>query len=812
VDLIGKTLGQFQIIEELGKGGMSTVYKAYQANLQRSVAIKVLSPKLTDDMSLVKRFLREARAAAALHHSNVIVIYDVGSEEDTHYIVAEYLEGMTLAQLLEQAGALPQKRVLNIVRQIADALDYAHSRGLIHRDIKPSNIIVDPARNDHVTLMDFGLVQVSGGSRLTRTGFIMGTPDYMSPEQAKGEAIDHRTDIYSLGVTVYHMLTGEVPFDKPTPHAVLIAHIMEEPPMLTLPEGTAPSIDAVVRRSMAKEPSERYEWSGDLVSALELVMTGSDFSMAGTVPQVGVTADVTTQMPPPAGYPQTPPTGTPAHGQTLPEGVTPYPQTPPPYGQTPPKGITPESQTPPGGVTPDPRMPPPVVASPAITGTLGASLSSITSALLTQIRAVLAKIRAPGMWPMVALGAFGLLVVVVIAGILIVPSLLRQSDAMEGAPALPVTTATVTAVAVVPETATSVPSPTMLPPTSTSTVPPTATLPPTSTPTVPPTATLLPSSTPTAPPTATLLPMSTSTVPSTSTLAATPVQPTATPTPTLDTGSTLVFGNDGMVMVYVPAGEFLMGSTDADRNVEDDEKPQRSVYLDAFYISQYPVINRQFSQFVDTVGYRTDAEKAGSGWVWTGQAWELVEGADWRHPRGPGSSIADKMDHPVVQVTWNDAEAYCLWADKRLPTEAEWEKAARGTSGRSYPWGNSAPDGRKLNSCDVNCEIGWRDSSVDDGYVDTSPVGHYEAGKSPYGAYDMAGNVWEWVADWYEDDYYSQAPERNPQGPGSGEKRVTRGGSWYNVPWVGRGAFRTGLDPDVRDYSIGFRCVLPVTQ
>jgi formylglycine-generating enzyme required for sulfatase activity len=267
-----------------------------------------------------------------------------------------------------------------------------------------------------------------------------------------------------------------------------------------------------------------------------------------------------------------------------------------------------------------------------------------------------------------------------------------------------------------------------------------------------------------------------------------------------------------MVMVYVPAGEFLMGSTDADQNAEDDEKPRRSVYLDAFYISQHPVINEQFSRFVDAVGYRTDAEKAGSGWVWTGQVWELVQGADWRHPRGSGSSIADKTDHPVVQVTWDDAEAYCRWTGKRLPTEAEWEKAARGTSGSSYPWGDDAPDGQKLNLCDVDCEVGWRVLNVDDGYVDTSPAGHYEAGKSPYGVYDMAGNVWEWVADWYEDDYYGLAPERNPKGPGSGEKRVTRGGSWYNLPEVGRSAFRTGLDPDVRDYSIGFRCVLPVTQ
>jgi len=131
------------------------------------------------------------------------VVHDVGSEGNIHYIVSEYLDGSTLAQLLKEGGALPQERVLKIVRQIAAALDYAHSRGFIHRDVKPSNIMVDPGRDDHVTLMDFGLVWVAGGSQITRTGFIMGTPDYMSPEQAKGEAIDHRTDIYSLGVTLF---------------------------------------------------------------------------------------------------------------------------------------------------------------------------------------------------------------------------------------------------------------------------------------------------------------------------------------------------------------------------------------------------------------------------------------------------------------------------------------------------------------------------------------------------------------------------------------------------------------------------------
>ena len=293
----------------------------------------------------------------------------------------------------------------------------------------------------------------------------------------------------------------------------------------------------------------------------------------------------------------------------------------------------------------------------------------------------------------------------------------------------------------------------------------------------------------------------------TPTSAATEVRTTATVTPTMDSTPsaqatpTVVGAPEGMV--FVRAGEFIMGSPEGEGL--DNEHPQRTVYLDAFYISKYEVTNEQFSQFVDATGYTTDAETAGWGWAWTGEDWEEVEGADWRHPSGPGSSIEGKMDHPVVQVSWNDADAYCQWAGVRLPTEAEWEKAARGAYGREYPWGNSAPDGSKLNYCDVNCELAWKDSSVDDGYTDTAPVGHYEAGKSPYGAYDMAGNVWEWVADWYDPEYYSKAPDRNPQGPDSEERRVVRGGSWSGYQGDARCADRYGGAPDVRISYFGFR-------
>ncbi len=308
-----------------------------------------------------------------------------------------------------------------------------------------------------------------------------------------------------------------------------------------------------------------------------------------------------------------------------------------------------------------------------------------------------------------------------------------------------------------------------------------------------------------------------------------PVTPPAPsrPTPSTSTGTQVavgiypqqpqtppatVVGNDGAEMVLVPAGEFSMGS-DADeldrlkasRESFGDEIPRHRVHLDAFYIDKYEVTNARFQQFVQAIGHRTQAESEGWGYVFTGEKSEQVKGANWRAPRGPWSSIAGLEQHPVVQVSQDDAKAYCSWAGKRLPTEVEWEKAARGTDGRSYPWGNQF-DGRLANFCDTNCEYKWKDSAANDGYRYTAPVGSYEGGKSPYGVYDLAGNVWEWVADWYDANYYQNSPARNPQGPASGDQAVLRGGGWYDLALDVRAPNRFRRAPADRDGLIGFRC------
>ena len=333
-----------------------------------------------------------------------------------------------------------------------------------------------------------------------------------------------------------------------------------------------------------------------------------------------------------------------------------------------------------------------------------------------------------------------------------------------------------------------------------------------------PSTTAAPGDTPEPTPTGTASPSSTPSP----TLTGTPSSTlSVTLSPTQATVTSLVREKDGAVMVYVPAGEFLMGS-DLDQ-VEEAfqacntmlrgcerkwfaaEMPQHKVYLDAFWIDRTEVTNRQFEAFVKATGYRTGPEEQGSGWVFIGSEVQEIQGANWQHPEGPGSDILSRMDHPVVQVTYDDAWAYCRWVEARLPTEAEWEKAARGPDHRVYPWGDQA-DGSHYNICDRRCPADWQDTQADDGYSGTAPVGSFPSGASPYGALDMAGNVLEWVADWYAEDYYARSPASNPLGPDSGEYRGLRGGSWFGYGLNARAAFRGRINPNAALSNIGFRC------
>ncbi|MBE7536719.1 MAG: SUMF1/EgtB/PvdO family nonheme iron enzyme [Anaerolineales bacterium] len=254
--------------------------------------------------------------------------------------------------------------------------------------------------------------------------------------------------------------------------------------------------------------------------------------------------------------------------------------------------------------------------------------------------------------------------------------------------------------------------------------------------------------------------------------------PTFTPTPGIGSFTE----SDGVTMMFVPAGEFSMGSDSG----SDVEKPIHSVTLDAYFIDKYEVTNAAYKRCVDAGG--CEPPKQSSSYTRT---------AYYSNP--------EFDEYPIIYVDWNMANAYCEWRGARLPTEAEWEKAARGLDERTYPWGNTF-DGTKLNFCDKNCSFDWADKNVDDGYADTAPVGSYQDGVSPYGLFDMAGNVWEWVADWYDSDYYINSPASNPLGPSSGQSRVLRGGSWGFYVNDVRSAGRGWVTPDYFEFYIGFRC------
>jgi serine/threonine protein kinase/lipopolysaccharide biosynthesis regulator YciM len=272
--LIGQELGGYRIISQVGKGGMATVYKAFQPSLDRYVAVKVMPPFYAEqDETFLKRFRREARSVAKLRHPNILMVIDYGEFEEFTYIVMEYVDAGTLTDRLGSPMQLHD--IASIIEQVAGALDYGHGQGVVHRDVKPSNILLP--KPNWPLLTDFGLAKIVGGSQLTITGSIAGTPAYMSPEQGQGESVDSRSDIYSLGIVLYEMATGGVPFHAETPMAVVVKHIIDPLPLPTSKNPNLPeAVERVILKALAKIPGDRYQKVTDLSNDLNACLTGVD--------------------------------------------------------------------------------------------------------------------------------------------------------------------------------------------------------------------------------------------------------------------------------------------------------------------------------------------------------------------------------------------------------------------------------------------------------------------------------------------------------------------------------------------------------
>jgi beta-lactam-binding protein with PASTA domain/predicted Ser/Thr protein kinase len=259
--------GRYRVIKRLGSGGMADVYCAEDSQLGRRVAVKVLHRRFAEDQQFVERFRREASSAAGLQHPNIVGIFDRGEWDGTYYIAMEFVEGRTLKDIIREKGPAPPDAAVDITLQILRAARFAHKRGVVHRDIKPHNVLID--QDGRVRVTDFGIAR-AGTSDMTETGSIMGTAQYLSPEQARGAPVDQRSDLYSIGIVLYELLTGQVPFDAESPVTVALKQVNEQPvpPRRLVPE-IPPALDAIVLRAMEKDPARRFADADEFITALE---------------------------------------------------------------------------------------------------------------------------------------------------------------------------------------------------------------------------------------------------------------------------------------------------------------------------------------------------------------------------------------------------------------------------------------------------------------------------------------------------------------------------------------------------------------
>ena len=650
-------MDRYHIIEQLGEGGMATVYKAHDDRLQREVAIKFIRrgavpPELLE--TVLKRFEREAMSLAKLTHPNIVPVIDYGEHDGLPYLVMVYLQGGTLRT--KTGHPILYSQAARWLAPIARALDYAHRRNLIHRDVKPGNILF--TEDGEPMLTDFGIAKildVETSTSLTGTGVGIGTPKYMAPEQWMGKVLP-QTDQYSLGVVFFELVTGKPPYDADSTTAILIKQTTEPLPH---PKEFVPDlpdeVEQVLFKALAKDPAERYPDMGRFAAVLEALKELRKEEVQEE-----------TIMAPGAGVEQPQTQG---QGQVseelaiLPVADTVTKITPPPGMKVAASTSLPSSLVAGGMDGEGPRVD---VAQERISQPLTSSAEDLAQQGLT--------IGMPLLLGGMAI--LGILVVAIIGVFIFGSRLLPQKSSEITTEQAVVATPTIVKQAAI----------------------------------------------------ATQLPPETPFLAGTPILTGTPLQTEAL---TLGIGSTQVSSVDSMDMVYVPAGDFLMGSNDG----ADDEKPQQKVNLDAFWIDKTEVINAMYARCLQAGACKSTAS---------------------------GRTILSGFEnYPVVVDNWEMAQAYCEWAGRRLPTEVEWEKAARGTDGRTSPWG----EGIKCENANyVNCT----------GKV--QPVGSYPSYASPYGALDMAGNVWEWVADLY--------PESS--------EHIIKGGDWQVLAWGMRSALRGG--------------------
>jgi formylglycine-generating enzyme required for sulfatase activity/serine/threonine protein kinase/Flp pilus assembly protein TadD len=744
--LAGQLSRRFRLVRRLGAGAMGTVLcRAERRSAQgrarlAPTRLKVLNRKLLDDPEFLLRFQNEAASTGRIHHPNVVTIHESGQADDgTPYIAMEFLEGESLRQALSRRGALPLPEVAEILQQAARGLNAAHKLGIIHRDLKPDNIFL--TRGDEgetiVKIVDFGIAKLRESATHTQTGMVLGTPAYMSFEQASGmrsDELDARSDIYSLGVVTYEMLTGRAPFQSDTPVGYLRMHMQEDPPPFRTvkPDLPAlPQLESVVMKALTKDRNQRYR------SVLEFAHELSSAAQPSRRAEAPI--------PPPFTRIVSPPAAT-----QLPQSRT-----------------TPKS---PG------KMKFAAIAGvalivilagvwyfshhsqhPDVTSSNEATLANAYHVTAFRDGAYIiehkghrltAKCRECLTWPDGPdkpgrpMTDHDCLYMSGLVGRSIGDDLMRQDnntlvyspwtgvDTVQTADLLDITNDELIRTG----------------------------------------SGLRSAQEQVAPPVEAKL----------SQMARTP-------------GEVRENAKDGLKYVWIPPGTFMMGCSPADNECSAEEKPAHQVKVTkGFWMGQAEVTVGAYKRFAAATGRQMPPEPNSSG-----------------RPLNPG--WRDEA-MPIVDVTWDDAEAYCRWAGGRLPTEAEWEYAARaGSTGARYgdldeiAWYADNSGRERLDSTRIwNEDLANYGKRLNENGNSMHEVSQKRA--NAFGLYDMLGNVWEWVNDWYDESYYHNSPSQNPTGPASGQLRVLRGGSWLYVPRYVRVSNRVSYFPaDRYDYG-GFRC------
>lgn len=730
----GQILEQrYEVQELLGQGGFAAVYRAWDLHLQRACAIKenrLATPEAQ------RQFEREAKMLAGLHHPNLPRVTDhFVIPERGQYLVMDYVAGDDLHQrVFGQTGRIDPAQALAWILPICDALTYLHSQTLpiIHRDVKPQNIIL--AANDQPYLVDFGIAKTYRPDLATATGARAISPGYSSPEQYGQAATDERSDQYSLGATLYTLLTRIIPPDSVD---VMSGSLAAPLPVRQCNPGVAPHISDAIQRAMDPARARRFDSVAAFKQALLTPHPAASLKRSSGKITVAMV---------PSGRPA------PRKGGSAPSG----PETVARPTSQPPKrapkveklrGLL--SAAPADAGHPAPplahaqAMPAPEPASNQSAALMAPPLSGFNWGL-------------PVIGVIAALGVVGILALIWLIGQAGRPAQRPGSPTPENQGGLPVAH-TQTAAALAVSTPSATPTP-------------------------------VPSSTPTVTPS--------------------PIPP----------------GQDDTPMTLIPSGAFIMGLTDemaqwhlslcnqfSSCNLIDyrDAMPAHRVSLSAFQIDSHEVTNRQYRTCVQ-VGVCQAASQS-----------IFVDPLPGDYASSPAYD-----DYPAVGMTWDDAVAYCQWVGKRLPSEAEWERAASGEGAWVFPWGNPSSEeplniglifggrGPLANYCDQRCTSAWRDPENDDGWVGPAPVMSYLP--NFMGLYDLSGNVQEWVFDFYSPDFYSRSPQDNPvnQTPAACPERseldchLARGGGWNNGLYHATARFRYYAYAGSARTSRGFRCAL----